>query len=36
MAIELEKKIKGGSRKNKLALIEWVNPNWVDLYDTII
>jgi len=35
-AIEHEKKIKGGSRKSKLALIESVNPEWNDLYDTIV
>jgi len=35
-AIEREKKIKGGSRKKKLALIESMNPEWKDLYDTII
>ena len=35
-AIEHEKIIKGSSRKSKLALIESVNPNWEDLYDSII
>ena len=35
-AIEREKQIKGGSRKKKLALIEQMNPKWLDLYDTII
>lgn len=35
-AIEREKKIKGGSRKKKLALIESMNPNWQDLYDDIV
>jgi len=35
-AIEREKQIKGGSRKRKLALIESVNPEWKDLYDSII
>jgi putative endonuclease len=34
-AIEREKQIKGGSRKDKLALIEKVNPHWLDLYDEI-
>ena len=34
-AIEREKKIKGGSRKSKLALIEGMNPKWEDLYDLI-
>ena len=35
-AIEREKLIKGGSRKSKLALIEGMNPNWDDLYNSII
>jgi len=35
-AIEREKQIKGGSRKSKLKLIESINPNWDDLYNTII
>lgn len=35
-AIEREKQIKGGSRKQKLQLIESINPHWTDLYDTII
>jgi len=35
-AIEREKKIKGSARKRKLALIESMNPNWDDLYDSII
>ena len=35
-AIEREKQIKGGSRKSKLALIESTNPEWKDLYDSII
>ena len=30
-AIEREKQLKGGSRKNKLKLIEDMNPNWQDL-----
>jgi predicted GIY-YIG superfamily endonuclease len=34
-AIEREKKIKGGSRKKKLALIEGMNPNWRDLCDDL-
>lgn len=34
-AIEREKKIKGGSRKKKLALIETINPNWQDLYENL-
>ena len=35
-AIEREKQIKAGSRKRKLALIEALNPDWDDLYETII
>lgn len=35
-AIEREKQIKGGSRKKKLVLIESMNPEWNDLYDSII
>jgi predicted GIY-YIG superfamily endonuclease len=35
-AITREKQIKGGSRAKKLALIESVNPEWADLYDTLI
>ena len=36
MAILREKQLKGGSRKKKLALIESQNPDWRDLYNTII
>lgn len=32
-AIEHEKKVKSGSRKKKIALIEKDNPNWIDLAD---
>ena len=35
-AIEREKQIKAGSRKKKLALIETMNPKWLDLYDTLL
>ena len=35
-AIMREKQIKGGSRKSKLKLIESMNPDWVDLYPSII
>jgi putative endonuclease len=35
VAIEREKQIKAGSRAKKLALIEAVNPDWNDLYDTL-
>lgn len=34
-AISREKKIKGGSRKKKIDLIESINPEWRDLYDEI-
>ena len=30
-AFNREKKIKGGSRKKKIALIESINPEWKDL-----
>jgi putative endonuclease len=35
-AIEREKQIKGGSRRRKLALIESMNPDWRDLYESIL
>ena len=35
-AILREKQLKGGNRKQKLALIESINPNWIDLYDEIL
>ncbi len=35
-AITREKQIKGGSRKKKLALIEELNPEWLDLYVDIL
>ena len=35
-AITREKQIKAGSRAKKLALIEALNPDWKDLYDTLI
>jgi putative endonuclease len=35
-AIEREKQIKSWSRKRKNALIEQRNPNWEDLYQTIL
>lgn len=31
-AITREKQIKGGSRKDKIALIQSMNPKWKDLY----
>ena len=30
-AIDREKQLKGGSRTNKIALIESINPDWMDL-----
>jgi putative endonuclease len=35
-AITREKQIKAGSRSKKLALIEALNPEWNDLYETLI
>jgi predicted GIY-YIG superfamily endonuclease len=35
-AIDREKQIKAGSRKKKLALIEKLNPQWQDLYATLL
>ena len=35
-AITREKQIKAGNRKKKLALIEALNPDWDDLYATLI
>jgi len=35
-AITREKQIKAGSRRKKLALIEATNPDWSDLYESII
>jgi putative endonuclease len=34
-AIAREKQIKAGSRPAKLALIEAMNPDWLDLYETL-
>jgi putative endonuclease len=34
-AIVREKQIKGGSRAKKIALIEAMNPEWNDLYETL-
>jgi putative endonuclease len=36
VAIAREKQIKAGSRKKKIALIESMNPQWVDLYAGIL
>jgi len=35
-AISREKQIKSGSRRSKLTLIESLNPDWTDLYDTLV
>jgi predicted GIY-YIG superfamily endonuclease len=35
-AIEREKKIKAGSRRDKLALIEAMNPAWRDLHEDLL
>ena len=34
-AIEREKQIKGGSRKDKEELIKAINPTWRDLWENI-
>jgi predicted GIY-YIG superfamily endonuclease len=34
-AITREKQLKAGSRVKKLALIEGLNPDWKDLYETL-
>jgi putative endonuclease len=35
-AIAREKQLKGGSRKKKLVLIEAMNPEWKDLFESIV
>jgi len=35
-AIAAEKLIKGGSRAKKEALINSMNPEWMDLYDDVL
>ena len=35
-AIDREKQIKGWNRKHKNKLIESKNPNWKELYDSIL
>jgi putative endonuclease len=35
-AITREKEIKAGNRGKKIALIETTNPEWNDLYDTLM
>lgn len=34
-AIAEEKRIKGGDRQHKMDLIKRVNPEWIDLFDTL-
>jgi len=34
-AIAREKQLKAGSRKDKIALIERLNPTWRDLYEEL-
>jgi putative endonuclease len=35
-AIAREKQIKAGNRAKKLALVEALNPQWLDLFKTLI
>ncbi len=35
-AITREKQLKAGSRAKKIALIESVNPNWIELYPSVL
>jgi putative endonuclease len=35
-AISREKKIKGGSRMNKIDIINAFNPEWKDLYEEVM
>jgi len=35
-AIAAEKAIQSGNRKNKIMLINSINPAWIDLYDGLI
>jgi putative endonuclease len=35
-AIHREKQLKAGSRKKKVALINSINPDWNDLFPTIL
>lgn len=34
-ALAREKQIKGGSRQRKIALVNEMNPDWVDLFDQL-
>ena len=35
-AILREKQIKGGSRQKKIALIDTLNPQWLDFYEKLL
>ncbi|MDE7447923.1 MAG: GIY-YIG nuclease family protein [Helicobacter sp.] len=35
IAIAREKQLKSGNRAKKIALIESLNPNWEDLFDSL-
>ena len=35
LAITREKQIKAGSRKKKIELINKINPEWKDIYETL-
>jgi putative endonuclease len=35
-AINREKQVKSGNRQRKIALIEALNPQWSDLYASIV
>ena len=35
-AIAVEKAVKGGNRKSKMALVNSINPDWKDLYDDLL
>jgi putative endonuclease len=35
-AIAIEKAIKGGNRKSKIKLVNDMNPEWKDLYNSLI
>jgi putative endonuclease len=34
-AIEEEKRIKGGNRQQKIDLVKSLNPDWLDLFETL-
>ncbi|TKC02064.1 GIY-YIG nuclease family protein [Pedobacter cryotolerans] len=34
-AIDEEKRIKGGNRQSKINLVKGLNPEWLDLFETI-